>query len=386
MKAKSLKASSPSELKTVLHQAISNGFTPTLAVVFISIKQDRKAVCEILKNESIDIFGATSCGEFIEGYQGESSIVVLLLDTRRDAYKILFQDLTHQSLETASRQIADAALHQYNKPSLLVTSTGTNAKGDVFDGEGLAKTLNKFLPEDILFFGGMAGDDMTFTGSAIFINEAETDYGIAAIAFDSDIIDMKGMAITGWKQMGISRTITKCAGNKVYTIDNASAVEMYFKYLGKEDKTTDHDFNLFEELGFTFPFITEREPGGDMVLRTPIKVDHIENALVMDVEMTDGTKFWFSMPPDFDIVDEILKEANEVKKSSESEADALLIFSCAGRPPVLGPLVTAENDGLAEVWKTPMAGFFTYGEFGRSKNGKQEFHSGACCWVALKEK
>jgi hypothetical protein len=52
----------------------------------------------------------------------------------------------------------------------------------------------------------------------------------------------------------------------------------------------------------------------------------------------------------------------------------------------LGPLVTVENEGLAEVWKTPMAGFFTYGEYGRLKRGKQEFHSGACCWVALKEK
>ena len=161
---------------------------------------------------------------------------------------------------------------------------------------------------------------------------------------------------------------------------------MYFKYLGKEEKKADHDFNLFEELGFTYPFITEREPGGDTVLRTPIKVDHVENALVLDVEMTEGTKFWFSMPPDFDIVDEILEEAHEVKRFNGLEADALLIFSCAGRPPVLGPLVTAENDGLAEVWKTPMAGFFTYGEFGRSKNGKQEFHSGACCWVTLTEK
>ena len=49
-------------------------------------------------------------------------------------------------------------------------------------------------------------------------------------------------------------------------------------------------------------------------------------------------------------------------------------------------MTTDENEGLAEVWKTPMAGFFTYGEFGRVLNGKQNFHSGACCWVTLKEK
>jgi hypothetical protein len=64
----------------------------------------------------------------------------------------------------------------------------------------------------------------------------------------------------------------------------------------------------------------------------------------------------------------------------------MLIFSCAGRQPILGPMTTEENNGLAEVWQTPMAGFFTYGEFGRVLNGKQNFHSGACCWVTLKEK
>jgi hypothetical protein len=33
-----------------------------------------------------------------------------------------------------------------------------------------------------------------------------------------------------------------------------------------------------------------------------------------------------------------------------------------------------------------MAGFFSYGEFGRAARGKQEFHGTTCSWVALKEK
>jgi len=45
-----------------------------------------------------------------------------------------------------------------------------------------------------------------------------------------------------------------------------------------------------------------------------------------------------------------------------------------------------ENEGLAEVWKVPMTGFYTYGEFGKGINGKHEFHSCTNSWVALKEK
>ena len=48
MKAKSIKGNSNEEIKSALAESMADGFKPTLAIVFISIKQDRKAVCEIL--------------------------------------------------------------------------------------------------------------------------------------------------------------------------------------------------------------------------------------------------------------------------------------------------------------------------------------------------
>ncbi len=386
MKAKSITGKSTEEIKSALEKSMADGSKPTLAIVFISIKQDRKAIVELLSKNGIDVFGATSCGEFINGHQSEGEIVILLLDISRDLYAIVYEETGSKSVTESSIDVGKTALQKFKNPSLIVCSTGMSSKGEYFDGEALVKNIEKTIGPERIFFGGMAGDDMTFTGTYIFTHNNETDIGIMALALDADKIQLSGMAVTGWKPMGISRTVTKSIGTRLYTIDEKPAVEMYLKYLGKEEKKTDKDFNVFEELGYTYPFITEREPGGEMVLRSPLKIDHKENALVLETEMKEGTKFWFSMPPDFDIVDEILNEATDLKNTEEAEADALLIFSCAGRPPVLGPLVTAENNGLAEIWKTPMAGFFTYGEYGRAKKGKQEFHSGACCWVALKEK
>jgi hypothetical protein len=194
------------------------------------------------------------------------------------------------------------------------------------------------------------------------------------------------MAITGWKRLGISRKVTKSKGKLLYSIDDKPAVEMYLKYLGKAEKTEDRDFNVLDELSFIYPLIVQREDSDEILIKGPMSIDHNENALVMDTEMKEGEIFWFSVPPDFDITQEIIDEATEVKNAVGSDADALLVFSCAGREPALGPLVTMENEGLAEVWNSPMAGFFTYGEFGRAKNGQQHYHSTACCWVALKEK
>jgi hypothetical protein len=222
-------------------------------------------------------------------------------------------------------------------------------------------------------------------GSFVFANDKETDFGVAALVLDGDKINLKGMAVTGWKPLGLKRTVTKSKGNLLYEIDGKPALELYLKYLGKEDKLAENNYNIFEELAIEYPFIVERDIN-ETVLKSPMKIDSKERALVMDIPMPEGSKFWFTNPPEFDIVEEVIEKADQLKQDTNEDADALLIFSCAGRPPILGPMVTDENEGLAQVWQTPMAGFFTYGEFGRVLNGNQNFHSGACCWVTLKEK
>jgi hypothetical protein len=386
MKARTIYGKSLEEIQAALKASLAEGFIPTLAIVFISVNQDRRAVSEILALHEIDVFGATSCGEFVNGHQSKGEIVILLMDLSRDSYSILIEDIGERRIQDVSKQIAAAALDRFPHSNLIVCSTGIDASGELFDGISLVHTLAESIGRSRTFFGGMAGDDMTLTGTAVFTCNRETNHGIIALVLDSEKVALFGLAMTGWKRLGISRKVTKSNGRLLYSIDDKPAVDMYLKYLGKVEQGEDKDFNILEELAFNFPFITERENKDDILIKSPMNIDHEENALVMDMEMKEGETFWFSVPPDFDIVEEIIHEAKEVRNAFGDDADALLIFSCAGREPALGPLVSMENEGLAEVWNSPMAGFFTYGEFGRAKNSHQNFHSTACCWVALKEK
>ena len=386
MKSKSIYGKSPGEIQKALQAAVEDGFIPTLAVVFISIKQDRKAVTEILLQYDIDVFGATSCGEFVNDHQSKGGIVILLMDLNREAYSILMEEVDSLSIKEASEKVAASALSRFSNPALIVCSTGVSTPGELFDGIALVHELSEAIGREKIFFGGMAGDDFTLTGTAVFTQNRETHHGLIALALNADKVSLNGMAITGWKKLGISRKVTRSKGKLLYSIDGKLAVDMYLTYLGKGDQGRNQDFDMLNELSFEYPFIVERENSNETVIKGPLKIDHEENALLLDTEMKEGEKFWFSVPPDFDIVQEIIDEATDVKNSVGKDADALLVFSCAGREPVLGPLVTMENEGLAEVWNSPMAGFFTYGEFGRAKLGQQHFHSTACCWVALKEK
>ncbi len=80
MQAKSIKGKSREEIETALRESMADGFKPTLAAVFMSIRQDRNAVTSVLDAQDIMIYGATTGGEFIDGEIGDGSIAILLMD------------------------------------------------------------------------------------------------------------------------------------------------------------------------------------------------------------------------------------------------------------------------------------------------------------------
>ena len=385
MKAKSIKGNSAEEIKTALDKALSDGYKPTLAIVFISFKQDREVVCDILHNKDIDIIGATSSGEFIDGHESEGEIVMILLDINRNNYSILFEDIGERSVEGATTHMVDEAFQKYKKPAFILLTTLLTSDGKLLDGEGMVKFIETLAGPDISMFGGMAGDDLSFTGTWIFTHNKSTDYGMAALVMDETKIELHGLAFSGWKPMGVSRTVTKSVGNMIYSIDNRPALEIYLHLLGQKISSSDDQIDFFDRIGVHYPFQIERE-NREPKMCNPIGYDKEKQALVCESDVPQGSSLRFSTPPDFDIIETVIDKAKKMKIKHNAEADALLIFSCAGRLSALGPMAHEENEGLQQVWNAPMAGFYTYGEFGKGINGKHEFHSTTCSWVALKEK
>ena len=105
MKAKSIKGKSPEEIKMALAKSMADGFKPTLAIVFLSIRQDRDAISTILDKEGIAIFGVTSCGEFIDGQVEEGAIVMLLLDMKKTDFSILIEGYAGREQKDVAREM-----------------------------------------------------------------------------------------------------------------------------------------------------------------------------------------------------------------------------------------------------------------------------------------
>ena len=385
MRAKSVKGNKPEAIRSELNTAMDDGYQPTLAIVFISIKQDRESVCEILRERNIDIIGATSSGEFIDGHQSHGEIVLLLLDINKEHYKVVFRDMRGRDLTSIINETGEQELAVFNNPAYILFSTCFSIEGKMMDATGLMRHLGNILGKDRKIFGGCAGDDATFTGTWIFTDKEEADEGFALLVLDHDKIDMYGRAISGWKPLGKVRTVTKAEGEWLYSLDNQPALELYLRGLGLkmgDGEGAQRDF--IEAIGLYHPFMAI--DAGDPVLRTPLAIDQEKDAIRLDFPIPEGKHLQFTLPPDFDIVETVLENAAAVRGEKNTDADALLVFSCFGRLSALGPMAQEENEGLHKIWKAPMAGFFTYGEFGRDESGQHEFHSTTCSWVALKQK
>jgi hypothetical protein len=379
MKAKSIKGKSTEEIKSALEQSIADGFRPTLAICFISKSRDRKAVSELLDKEDIAIFGCTTNGEFIDEVPEKDSAAILLLDMNKDHFQIYFEEYPERNYREVSKTIAKKASEKFTTPAFLIGTSHSAA-----DGEEILKGIEDIAGKQVNAYGGAAGDDYAFTETFVFTNGKDSNNGLVCIALDETKVEIKGIATCGWKAVGTEKLVTKSEGNHVFTVENIPVLDITAKYGGLENVTPENN-NLMVEIAANFPLQLQREKG-EPIMRPGLVVDWTDRSFYTSGSVPEGSKVKFSLPPDFDVMEKVVKGVQNLKATEMPEADALVVFSCAGRILSLGPLMSKELEGVKNVWNVPMAGMFSNAELGRATGGNLEMHNLTTCCIALKEK
>lgn len=379
MQAKSIKGKSKEEIKKGLEQAMSGGFVPTLAICFISKSQDRSAISALLDAEGISIFGCTTNGEFIDETTEKNAAVILLLDMNRDHFDIFFEEYPQKNYREVAKTIAEKAKAKFTQPAFLIGISDAAA-----DGEEVLRGLEDVTGADVNAFGGAAGDDYSFSQTFVFTNKKDSSNGMVCIAVDETKVKIKGIATCGWRAVGTEKLVTKSEGNHVYTVDNLPVLDLTAKYGGIENVSPENH-NLLIEIAANFPLQLQREKG-DPIMRPGLVVDWTDRSYYTSGVVPQGSKVRFSLPPDFDVMEKVIKGVEKLKATEMPQADAVIVFSCAGRILSLGPLMSQEIEGIKNVWNVPMAGMFSNAELGRATGGNLEMHNLTTCCIALKEK
>jgi hypothetical protein len=387
MTAKSIKGKSTEEIELALQQSMADDFQPTLAIVFVSVKQDREAISRLLKEKGIQVFGATTAGEFINGEIETGGIVMLLLDMNPAYFKIEFVETSQETGFEDAKKLGITGKETFTNPAFIIANSGVSLDGEPFV-EGIIQGFEKSLSSadgEVTIFGGKAGDDLALESTFVFTNGKSSNSAIVALIIDEGKIEVKGIATCGWKAIGTTKTVTKSEGNIVYTIDDKPALDMLMNYLGVEIKKEGNKDIVTFLSSWYYPLQVERE-NVDPVIRTAMFANRQERSLICSGKVPQGSKIKFSLPPDFDSIDAVVADCKSIKKNAHQQADALIMFSCVSRYLSFGGVMKDELEQVQEIWDAPMIGFFSYGEYGKSKTGKYDYHNNTCCLVTLKEK
>ncbi|HOI28504.1 MAG TPA: FIST N-terminal domain-containing protein [Melioribacteraceae bacterium] len=380
MKAKSINGKSVQEIKSALIESMSDGFKPTLAFVFISIKHERNEIISIMNSYNIQIFGVTSSGEICDSEVLRESISILLMDMNRANFKILLEEYGKTDPVELAKTMTGNAMKLYEKPAFILS----NSVADITEmavSEKILYSISEVAGKDAVIWGGGAGDDLRFKETFTFTNNKKTNNGILLLVIDNNNVIVKGRAATGQKPVGTQKTITKVEDNWILEIDNQPAAELMPKFLGlnlTEEK--------YKEFNIGTVILSLSKEKGEPLIRSSMGLNWDNKGLAVSGRVKVGDRIRLTLPPDFEVIEEVSADAKKIQSAEMPEADALLMFSCIGRLDVFGPLTSDEVNGIRNAFKVPMAGFFTYGEYGRATGGDNEFHNMTCCWVALKEK
>lgn len=380
MQAKSIKGKSPEAIKTALAECMADGFQPTLALVFISKKQNIDSIISILDRNNIQIFGATTGGEIAGSDISHEGISILLMDMDPANFRILHDDYTGNDVVEVAKAMTAHALTIFAKPAFLL-SNSIEKPQDIGLGEKIIQSVGYVAGNDVTIWGGGAGDDLMFKETLVFNNTNKTNKGILMLVLNEDKIVVKGRAASGMKPVGTEKVITKSEGSWILEIDNQPATELVMKYMGENLSPED-----FKDFNVKNIFLNLMREDSSSIIRSTMGFNMDTKGITVSGKIKPGDKFRFTLLPDFDVLTEVSENAKQFQQTEMPEADALVMFSCIGRIDAFGPMTSEELQGIQSVYNVPMAGFFSYGEYGRATGGSNEFHNMTCCWVALKEK
>jgi hypothetical protein len=377
MKAKSIKGKSTDEIQSALEQSMADGFKPTLAIVFLPKKNEVQNISDIFDKKGISIFGVSSFGQFIDKDHDTDSVAVMLLEIKPEYFKIEFRETGNSTTKEIAKAIGEIGKKTFSKPAFIVASGGIRT-----DGEKIVEGIQEAAGENATLFGGLAASDFKIMETFVFSNGKISENGLLALILNEEKISVRGHAAGGSQPIGIYHIITKSDGNIVYSIDDQPALDLVLRYCGKGTDQLKKQTDMLNIASY-FQIQLDRE-NASPIMRTPMYANFDDRSLLFAGGLPQGSKVKFSILPGFEVVDNLVAEFTEYSKNA-ANADAIILFSCAGREFAFGPYMSDEIDRLNKIWDAPMIGLFSFGEIGRGQDGKYEFYNMTCSLALLKE-
>jgi hypothetical protein len=334
-------------------------FSPALVLYFGSTDTVcRPAPFQWLRERfpTATIAGCSAGSQILRTDVEDDAVVAVALRFERTSVRAAVESVCNSDrskdvgVRLARRLIAD------DLTAVLVLSDGL-----LVNGSELVNGLFSVLGEAIPLSGGLAGDGARFEKTVVGVDCVPAPALVAAIGLYGSSVRVSQAAVGGWNAFGPRRQITYSEGNKLYTLDNRPALDLYQRYLGDEAAGLPGTALLYPLC------IHNPARSNESIVRTVLAVDRHAKTMTFAGDLPQGWVAQLMRGRHDLLVDGAASAARNALQAlvGRFEGDKLaLMISCVGRRLLMGQRTVEEIQAVVESLDrtTVQAGFYSYGE------------------------
>lgn len=291
--------------------------------------------------------GCSTAGNICGTQICDDGVVACFVTLEKSSVRVAEAPITAHGAD-AGRKIG-AALADPDLRHVFVLADGLSTNGSL-----LARALQAELPPGVTVSGGLAGDADRFEKTFVWTHTAAMQDGVVALGLYGDAIRVGFGSEGGWRPFGPERRITKSEGNRLFQLDNQSALALYRQYLGEQAAG-------LPATGLRFP-LSLRTPDGDerRHVRTLLKVE--DDSMVFAGDVPEGSYARLMHTGNEGLISGAERAAEQCV--AEATNKLALLVSCVGRRLVLTQQCEDELEAVADILATEgqQFGFYSYGE------------------------
>ena len=338
-----------------------NGKTPQAGLLFAGMDHEHQVLLGGVEARfpGLQLIGCTTHGELSSDGFAEDSVSLMLFHSDAVEFRagIGEQILTNPD---APRHAAETTLDGLNAPVRLCIALPEGV-GDVDSPGtipiGLLDALGDALGPDVLVCGGLAADQVRFSGTYQFCNGKVYTGAMPILLFAGPIHVGTGVA-SGWEAMGDEHRLTDVDGLVIRGIDEEPPRDVWKRYFGIDNHAGAPNF---------FAVYPGEDGGGeteDFYLCCPAHFRD-DGSMVTMTPATPSARIRFTSATRDQVFGGATASAEKARADYPGvKPEAVIVFSCASRHALLGTRVGVEVERLQEKIGValPAIGFYTMGE------------------------
>jgi hypothetical protein len=354
---------------------------PKLVVVFCSDRYDLPQLLRGVNETSggVPLIGCSTAGEIATAGPRDASVVVMVFGGEGFSATTAAASAASGRLRLAGMGAAACMDDLPEHPHRVLMLLTDGLAGDQSE---IVRGAYSQVGAGVPLVGGCAGDDLKMTTTYQLHGNEVLEESVVAAAIGSDA--PLGIGVRhGWRRVGEPMLITGSANNRVFTIDELPALDVYLDRLDAPAEVRT-DARAFTRFAQTHPLGLAARSGEEQV-RFVGDADLEDRSIGCIAEVPQGGLAWLMEGDDASVLGATDAACADALAPLEGQPPlGLIAFDCIARRGVLGDEgIRSEVERVAGNGRgAPVAGFYTYGEIARTK-GITGFHNQTLVVLAL---